>query len=239
MNYGLQLYSVRDITPENLEGALAQVAEIGYKFVEFAGFFNHSAEDVAAMLKKYGLTVSGTHTNWAEVAEHFEETVAYHKAIGNKNIIVPAADLKTKEKLDAFIDMANRFQPLLEKEGIAFHYHNHDYEFRPNEDGQIIYDELVARTKLSLEIDTFWVYVGGRDPIAMLDTLSDRVKVIHLKDGYADGKGMPLGQGTAPVKAVWEKAKALNIPMVVESETLTPDGMTEAKVCFDYLASLS
>ncbi|HML45368.1 MAG TPA: sugar phosphate isomerase/epimerase [Clostridia bacterium] len=239
MTYGLQLYSIRDITPSDLDGALAKVAAIGYKFVEFAGFFGHPAEEVAAMLKKHGLTVSGTHTGWTEVAEHFEETVAYHKTIGNKNIIVPGADLKTKAKLDAFIDMANHFQPLLEKEGIAFHYHNHAHEFHPNEDGQIIYDELVARTKLFLEIDTFWAYAGGRDPIAMMDALADRVKVIHIKDGTQAGKGMPLGQGTAPVKAVWEKAKALGIPMVVESETLTPSGIEEAEVCFKYLSSLS
>lgn len=239
MKYGLQLYSIRDITPQDLDGALAKVAAIGYKFVEFAGFFGHPAEEVADMLKRHQLTVSGTHTGWTEVAEHFEETVAYHKAIGNQNIIIPGADLKTKAKLDAFIDMANHFQPLLQKEGIAFHYHNHAHEFHPNEDGLIIYDELVARTNLLLEIDTFWAYAGGRDPIAMMDALSDRVKVIHIKDGFQDGKGKPLGQGTAPVKAVWEKAKALNIPMVVESETLTPDGITEAEVCFRYLSSLS
>ena len=92
MEYGIQMYSVRDFTKDDLDGALRQVSELGYKFVEFAGFFGHSAEAVKAMLDKYGLRVSGTHTGWQEVAEHFEETVAYHKTIGNKNIIVPGAD---------------------------------------------------------------------------------------------------------------------------------------------------
>ena len=50
MEYGLQLYSVRDITGEDLEGALANVAALGYRFVEFAGFFGHSADKVKAML---------------------------------------------------------------------------------------------------------------------------------------------------------------------------------------------
>ena len=92
MEYGIQMYSVRDFTKDDLDGALRRVSELGYKFVEFAGFFGHSAEDVKAMLDKYGLRVSGTHTGWQEVAEHFDETVAYHKIIGNKNIIVPGAD---------------------------------------------------------------------------------------------------------------------------------------------------
>ena len=41
IEYGLQLYSVRDITKENLKDALRQVAEMGYTYVEFAGFFGH------------------------------------------------------------------------------------------------------------------------------------------------------------------------------------------------------
>ena len=53
MNYGLQLYSIRDITPEDFEGALKKVSEIGYKMVEPAGFFSNDAKDVAAWLKKY------------------------------------------------------------------------------------------------------------------------------------------------------------------------------------------
>jgi UDP-N-acetylenolpyruvoylglucosamine reductase len=50
IEYGLQMYSVRDITKENLKDALRQVAEMGYKYVEFAGFFGNTAEDVKALL---------------------------------------------------------------------------------------------------------------------------------------------------------------------------------------------
>ena len=56
---------------------------------------------------------------------------------------------------------------MLEKEGIALGYHNHDHEFKPNNDGQIIYDELLKRTPPVAEIDTFWAY-AGKDPIAMM-----------------------------------------------------------------------
>ena len=38
MKYGIQRYSVRDITKEDLDGALGKVAAMGYKSVEFAGF---------------------------------------------------------------------------------------------------------------------------------------------------------------------------------------------------------
>lgn len=236
--YGIQMYSVRDITEKDMPGALRALAKMGYKNVEFAGFFGIPAEEIKKLLDDNGLKVSGTHTGWNEIAEHFEETVAYHKAIGNTRIIIPGADLTTKAKLDAFIDMLNEFQPKLAAEGIALGYHNHDHEFKPNEDGQIIYDEIVARSNVALEIDTYWAYAAGKDPVAMMEALKDRLPVIHIKDGLSNREGKPLGQGTAPVAAVYAKAVELNVPMVVESETLQPDGLTEAKICIDYLKSL-
>ena len=235
MEYGLQLYSIRDITKDDLDGALRQVSEMGYKFVEFAGFFGHSAQEVKAMLDKYGLKVSGTHTGWQEVAEHFEETVAYHKAIGNKNIIIPGCDLSTQEKLDEFVKMANEFQPKLAAEGIRFGYHNHAHEFRANEDGSMIYQQILERTTLDLEIDTYWAFVGGNDPVEMMERLKDRLIVSHIKDGDPEGHGTPLGMGQAPCKAVYKKAVEMGVPMVVESETCTPDGPTEARICIEFL----
>ena len=38
MEYGLQLYSVRDSAAKDLETTVKKVAELGYSSVEFAGF---------------------------------------------------------------------------------------------------------------------------------------------------------------------------------------------------------
>ena len=238
MKYGLQMYSVRDLTEHDLRGALQQVAEMGYSFVEFAGFMGNSAEDVKNWLEEYGLQVSSTHTPLAELEDEvLDQTIAYHKVIGCKDIIIPYAKLETKEQIDAFVERVNTLIPKLQAEGISLHYHNHDHEFKPNEDGQIIYDEIVARTNVALEIDTYWAYAAGKDPVQMMETLKARVPVIHIKDGLANREGKPLGLGTAPVAAVYKKAVEMGIPMVVESETLQPDGLTEAKICIDYLKS--
>ena len=238
MDYGIQLYSIRDLTQKDLREGLRQMADLGYKLVEFAGFFGHEAAQVRDWLAEYGLTVSGTHTGALEVSEHFDETVAYHKTIGNTNIIVPGHDLSCQEKIDAFVKLANEFQPRLADQGIRFGYHNHAREFIPNEDGSVIYDQLVERTNLDLEIDTYWAYVGGKDPVQLMEQLKDRLTFIHIKDGDEKGNGTPLGLGTAPVPAVYRKAIDLGVPMVVESETCNPDGPTEARICIEYLRSL-
>ena len=154
MEYGLQLYSVRDITANDLEGTLKQVAELGYKFVEFAGFFGHSAETVKDWLEKYGLKVSGTHTGLNEMVNDLEGTIAYHKTIGNKNIIIPGHDLSTQAKIDDFVEKVNKIQPILKENGIALGYHNHSHEFIPNNDGSEIEDQLIDRSNRDIETHT-------------------------------------------------------------------------------------
>ncbi len=238
MEYGVQLYSVRDITKTDMAGALAKVKSQGYASVEFAGFFGLQAAEVAGLLQKTGLKISGTHTGLAELLDKTEETIAYHKAIGNPRIIVPSADLGSQEKIDTFVAAVSGLQICLKREGLRLGFHNHDREFRLNPDGSVAFEQLVYRTELDLEIDTFWAYAAGADPVALLKRLQSRVPVIHIKDGYQNGEGMPLGRGTAPVKAVYETAKDLGIPMVVESETLTPDGLTETDICIQYLKSI-
>lgn len=238
MQYGLQLYSVRDITDKKMGYTLEKVAEMGFSFVEFAGFFGIPAAEIKKLLADCGLRVSGTHTGWQEVAHDFEKTVEYHTEIGNKNIIIPGADLSDRQKLDDFIDMVNKFGPKLAERGIALHYHNHSHEFLPNKDGQIIHEELERRTAILFELDTYWVFNAGRDPVALMKRLANRVRVIHLKDGDEKGEGFALGEGKAPVKAVRETAIGFGMEMVVESETLKPDGLSEVKRCIDYLKSL-
>ena len=235
MKYGLQLYSVRDAAEKDWIAAVKQVAALGYDTVETAGFFGHTPDEVNAALAECGLTLSGTHTGLQDLLTDFDAAVAFHKAVGNKFYIIPGHDLSTRAKLDQFISDVNRLQPLLRAEGIELCYHNHSHEFVPNEDGLIIYDELLARTSLLLEIDTYWAFNAGLDPDAMMEQLAERLRFIHIKDGEPGGTRRPLGMGSAPIRAVWEKAKAMNIPMVVESETLTPDGMTEAQICLDWL----
>ena len=245
MKYGIQMYSLRDVTVENFEGALKAVAEMGYKMVETAGFFNHPAEEVKAMLEHYGLEICSTHTGHTDLFNKFDATLDYHKKVGCKNLILPSAPFATKEAITYTVDSINRFQPILEAEGIKLHYHNHSKEFWPNYDGQIAEDEFAKRTKVNFELDTFWVYNAGLDPLAVMEQYKDRLSFIHLKDGIAQsdsetGKaiGKSVGSGNAPVVAVRNKAIEMGLNIVIESEGLDPTGPEEAKRCIDFLKEL-
>ena len=250
--YGLQMYSLRDITGNDLRGALKQVADMGYKYVEFAGFFGHSAEDVRAWLDENNLICSGTHTGAAPLADDvIDETIAYHKTIGCKNLIIPGLDWSTEEKMDQNIELINKAQKKLAENGIVLGYHNHSGEFFANNYGKVVEDELIKRTSVELEIDTFWAFNAGLDPVAYCENLKDRIRVVHLKDGIPSApenknyehvhegvSGKSVGSGQAPVNAVRQWALDNNVLMVIESEGLEPTGPEEVKRCIDYLRSL-
>ena len=237
--YGLQMYSVRDLTNEDLRKALIEVGKLGYKYVEFAGFFNHTADEVCAYMEEAGVKISGTHSSVDDlVPEKLDETIAYHKAIGNTDYIIPCAKLETLEKIDKFVKIVNDAQPKLEAAGIRLGFHNHSGEFKTMYWGSTIHTELEKRTNLHFEIDTFWAFNAGIDPIATLERLKDRIHVIHIKDGFPGGRGMALGEGMAPVKLVHDYAEKNGIRMVVESETLQPTGLEEVGRCIRYLKKL-
>ena len=240
--YGIQLYSIRDLTSQNLEEAIKAVAEMGYSYVEFAGFFGYTAEEVRAMLDKYGVEVCSTHTGWQELKpEVLADTIAYHKAIGNKNIVVPGFD-RTEATFDEMIEVFNYAAPILKENGIALGYHNHSYEFIPTESGRVFHNELAEKTDVEIQLDTFWVYNAELDPIAEMEKFKTRARSIHLKDGIKSGArvesgavGKSVGSGNAPVLDVIKKAEELGLIMIVESEGLDPTGREEVKRCIDFL----
>lgn len=238
MDFGIQMYSLRDLTQNDLAAGIKTVAEQGYRLIEFAGFFDHSAEEVKAMLDENGVTVSGTHSGMKFLVEDYDGFVTFLKTIGCTEYIIPGHDLSTREKMDEFIEQVNYFQPKLEADGLRLSYHNHAHEFDNRYGDYVIYDELAKKTNINFEIDTYWAYVAGKDPVVLMEEYKDRLVFIHIKDGSADGHGTPLGMGTAPVKAVFAKAVEMGIPMVVESETCTPSGAEEAQICINYLREL-
>lgn len=64
MEYGIQLYGMRDVAEQSLENAVKMAADIGYSSVEFAGFFDRTPEQVKEMLAANNIKLSGTHILW-------------------------------------------------------------------------------------------------------------------------------------------------------------------------------
>src|SRR5208282_3194014 len=79
---GLQLYTVRDLMKTDFDGTIAKVAQIGYKEVEFAGYFGHTPQQVRAACDKNGLSPVSTHVQYDELDAKFPQVIEDSKAIG-------------------------------------------------------------------------------------------------------------------------------------------------------------
>ena len=181
---GLQVYTVRDHIKDeqSMDATFAKLAEIGYSELQTAGW---ESETYAALAKKHGLTVVGTHYNFDKIINNIDETVALHKALGTTNIGVGGCSARSYDEIMAFIEKYNAAAAEYAKHGFKLTYHNHSYEFVEVKDGKSMMDLLVEgfdKDNISFVLDTCWVANAGCDVCAWLEKLAGRVDILHLKD---------------------------------------------------------
>ena len=185
---GLQLYSVREQAKNDLAGVLQAVAKMGYRGVEFAGYYDKSAADIRKMLDSNGLVACGTHTPYESILPaKLDETIEFNKTIGNKYLIVPWMQGKTKQE---WLDKARLFNEAADKVKkhkmfVGYHAHAHDFNML---EGERAWDIFFGNTKKSviMQLDTSNCMAGGADPIQVLKQYPARAQTVHLK---ANGGG--------------------------------------------------
>ncbi|MBR2839034.1 MAG: sugar phosphate isomerase/epimerase [Kiritimatiellae bacterium] len=161
----LQLYSIRTYiggkqgkAGVGLAKALKDVAAIGYKGVEFAGYYDNDPKALKAMLADAGLVVCGTHVSNSEYGfdvkagtfnpETMKKKCAFELAYGNSLIICPGGGnippgaswstgrggepCKPSQAIDDFTkklcDLYNKAAEVAKAEGCRIGLHNHTWE---------------------------------------------------------------------------------------------------------------
>ncbi|HWH72155.1 MAG TPA: sugar phosphate isomerase/epimerase, partial [Candidatus Sulfotelmatobacter sp.] len=201
---GLQLYSLRDQCKNDLPGMLAAVSRIGYKGVEFAGYHGRSAKELRQMLDDNGLVACGTHTPYDSVLpDKLQETIEFNRTIGNKFLIVPWMEGKTKQE---WLDKAKLFNDLTAKvkgEGMFIGYHAHAHDFQKF-DGESAWDLFFGNTQpeVVMQLDTSNCREGGADPVAVLKKYPGRARSIHLK-ASGGGPEAVIGEDQVPWQEVF------------------------------------
>ncbi len=187
MKVGLQLYSIRDDMEKDMDKTLGEVKAMGYDYVEFAGYFGKSADEVAALLKKHDLKCISVHQTYDLFLKEGQPAVDYLKTIGVKYCAIPWLGVdchKGHEKCEKSYAEIQEVGELLKKNGIQMLYHNHDFEFEKFEGKYLLdwlYDTFSADI-LQTEIDTCWVHYAGVDPAEYVRKYTGRAPVVHLKD---------------------------------------------------------
>ncbi|HEY2806599.1 MAG TPA: sugar phosphate isomerase/epimerase [Gemmatimonadales bacterium] len=211
---GLQLYTVRQAMQADVEGTLARVAQIGYTEVEFAGYFDHTPQQIRDMLRRHHLTSPSAHVPIENVTNGWQATIDAAKIIGHEYITVAWTPEELRRTLDGWrriADMYNRAAREAKAAGLEFAYHNHSYEFEPME-GKLPYDVLIDNTDpdlVKLEIDLFWMTRGGQDPLAYFARYPGRIPMVHVKDMTTDKRMVDVGAGSIDWRRIFaQRAQA-------------------------------
>lgn len=250
-NIGLQLYSIRDSIRKDVPAAIAKVAEMGYKFVEPAGygdgkFYDMEPAAFKSLLEANRMTMLSSHCGQnAPDSANYEKTMAWwdacidaHVAAGSRYIVQPSMGQSAYESLEglkAYCDYFNEVGAKCNAKGIRFGYHNHNREFSTKLDSTvIIYDYMLQNTdpaNVMFEMDLYWAVDGGANPVDYFNKYPGRFELWHIKDEKEIG-----ASGKMDFAAIW--AGSANSGMqygIVEVERYDFDEFTSCKMSIDFL----
>jgi sugar phosphate isomerase/epimerase len=223
---GIELYSVRSDIGQDAPSALKQIAAIGYKEVEPAGFGSlKTASEFRKALDDNGLKCPSAHLQFdlANLQKTFDDanalgcTYATCSVPGTMIIAVPPpgsgdqspasqeAGLQrvlaplTPDEFKRLADVLNTVGAAAKKAGLTYASHNHTMEFAPM-DGKPGYNYLLEHTDPALvkfELDCGWTTVAGYKPADFLKKYPDRIKMLHMSDYLAPKRGTPVSPLTS------------------------------------------
>jgi Sugar phosphate isomerases/epimerases len=243
---GLQLYTLRDLTDKDFLGTIRKAAQLGYKAVEFAGFYDTPAKEVKALLDELGLQAPSAHIglNYSASADirsaELERQIEYAQEIGLQYMIAPWAPLPEIPTMDDVQKLADIFEEAGRKvsgAGMTFGYHNHDFEFKLV-NGKPVMDhllELVPAQYLIAEFDLGWIHTAGYTPADYVKRYSGRVPLVHFKDFVEGHRDTEVGNGAVDLTSVLHIAEASGIAYIfVEQETFTSSSLESAAISLEF-----
>jgi len=242
---GIQLYTVRRAASADLGGTLAQLAKIGFKEVELAGYYKHTAAEFRDVLKQNGLAAPSGHIAIDLIENNPAQTFADAHTVGHEWITVPSLPRGKRETEDDWKRVAAQFNAAAAKakaEGFRFAFHNHNDIVRA-QNGILPIDVLMRETDPALvfyQLDIYWAVSGGADPLALLTGFPGRFKMFHVKDGkppYNDASQTDLGAGSIDFAAIFAAATKGIEHYFMESDS-APDPIAFAGAGYKYLAKL-
>jgi len=247
---GVELYSFRETLKTDIDKAVGMAKNLGLKEIEcFNAGGNVTAAKLRQSLDKHGLKATGWSADFATLQnpDKLKQAIADAKTLGAPYIVTFWIDHKgkdfTKEDADKAIAVFNQAGKTIRAAGLQFAYHVHGYEFQPTTEvahgSGTLFDHLYQNTDkqaVMFELDTFWSWWGGQDPVEFLKKYGSRTPLMHLKDclkGVTGNKtgaapveyDVPLGTGQIPIAAVLREAKKQGVRhYLIEDESANVPG---------------
>ncbi|MBN2806670.1 MAG: sugar phosphate isomerase/epimerase [Prolixibacteraceae bacterium] len=246
---GLQLYSLRDDMKTDAVATVVKVGEMGYTFVEAAGygdgkFYGMDPLEFKKLCNDNGLEFLASHTgrpvpdssNYEEVMAWWDQCIDAHAVAGVQFIVQPFMDqygYGSLEDLQRYCDYFNAVGEKCNAKGIKFGYHNHDKEFT-EVDGVVRYDYMLQNTdpeKVFFQLDLYWIMVGGKSAVDYFKQYPGRFILWHVKDEKELGES-----GKMDFKTLFENAEVSGMKhIIVEVERYNYTPLESVKMSYDFL----
>jgi sugar phosphate isomerase/epimerase len=187
---GMQLYTVRTDLEKDFDGTLAKIAAIGYREVEFAGYFGHAPAQVRDTLKRHGLTAPSAHIDYPSLTgDRWTRALDDARTIGHRYLVNAWVDESIRNQPGAWARIADTYNSAAaaaKRHGIQFAYHNHNFEFYPRADagGKLPMDLLLESCDpnlVKIEMDLCWISAAGKDPVEYFRRYPGRFPMVHVK----------------------------------------------------------
>lgn len=249
---GLQLYSLRNQFKEDVPKTLAMINEWGISSIEGGETYGLPLATFKELLVENSLDVVSVGAGFEDLEGNVEKVIANAKAFGATYVMcawVPHDGNKWDlEETRHATNVFNNAGKILKESGLTLAYHPHGYEFRPYKSGTLFDDMAEHATDFKFELDVFWAFHGGADPLALMKRYPSKFVLLHLKDlkkgvtGNTTGQeeddtNVVLGTGQIDIAAIVAEAKQLGIEyMFIEDESTHV--VSQIPESLDYLRSL-
>lgn len=211
---GLQLYTLRDMMAKDVPGVLKLVATLGYKELEFAGYFGHSPQEIRKIIDGEGLSAPSSHVPLDLLRKGgINRLIDTAQEVGHKYLVIPyLTEAQRGSSIDTYKKLAeecNEWGEVCNSQGLKLAYHNHYFDFQPV-DGIEPYDVLlneVDAKNMTMEMDLYWVIKAKKDPLNYFKQYPGRFTLWHIKDMDAQGQFADVGTGTINFAAIFKARK--------------------------------
>jgi sugar phosphate isomerase/epimerase len=224
---GLQLSSLHEIFNADPAAAFDRTKALGFQVVEVYRVNSLKPEKTRAELAARGISAVGGIFSYEDLKTELPRVVKAARTLGLKYAGVAWIPHEIGSFGEADVTKAvadfQTFGAAFRAAGIQFFYHTHGYEFRRVQEGasETFFDLLARQTNpglVAFEMDVFWVYQAGVDPVQLLAKYPGRWPLMHLKElrkgalrGVYTGKVpmtdiVPVGAGQIDWPAVLQQA---------------------------------
>lgn len=245
---GLQLYTIRDAMAADVPGSLKKVSDIGYKYIELAGyanskFYGYEPAEFLKLVNGLGMEILSSHTQVEAqgiTLENAKVMAEDHAKLGVKYCMQPWVVPEARTTIASYQKMAadwNKVGGIMKENGIQFGYHNHNFEFNTVEGKVPYFDVFMAeldKDLVTMEIDLFWTTKAGQKPVEIFNKYPGRFQVFHMKDMFTNEAPFyttdgvtdfaPVGAGVINFKEILAAKDVAGMKYMIVEQDSTKDG---------------